>query len=143
LVGTPPLIRAASFYAALPSTTAIAATAVVIAALKADVTAADPDAEVGARSAVLSRSAGGSKGRIRSLSVHVSSGKRGSAHHSLRQLVACYAVLRVGAPEHSPWRAPRDDLNDSSCQGTIFDFSISQPQEVALVGEPGEAVGKH
>jgi hypothetical protein len=46
LVGTPPLLRAASFYAALPSTTAAAtaiiATAVVIAAaLKAEVTAAD------------------------------------------------------------------------------------------------------
>ena len=117
----PPLLRAASLYAALPSTTAastaITATAVVkAAALEAEVTAADPDTEVGARSAILSRSAGGSKGRIRFLSVHLSSGKRGSAHHSLRQLVACYPVLRVGAPEHSPWRAPRDDLNDSSCQ---------------------------
>src|SRR5215218_7631047 len=107
MVGTPPLIRAASFYAALPSTTAIAATAVVIAALKADVTAADPDAEVGTRSAVLSRSAGGSTGRNRFLSVYLSSGKRGSTYHSLHQLVACYAVLRMGAAKHSPWQAPR------------------------------------
>ena len=81
MVGTLPLIRAASFYAALPSTTAVAtaitATAVVkAAALKAEPTAAHPDAEVGARSAVLSRSAGGSTGRIRFLSVHLSSGKR-------------------------------------------------------------------
>jgi hypothetical protein len=53
--------------------------------------------------------------------------------------VKCYLVLRVGAPEHSPWRALRDDLNDSSYQGTVLDFSIFQPQEVALVGEPGEA----
>ena len=45
----------------------------------------------------------------------------------------------MGAPEHSPWRAPRDDLNVSSYQGTVLDFSISQPYEVALVGEPGEA----
>jgi len=49
-------------YATLPSTTAgasaITATAVVIAAFKAEVAAADPDAEVGARSAVPSRSAG-------------------------------------------------------------------------------------
>ena len=69
------MIRAASFYAALPSTTAVAtaitATAVVIAAFKAEVTAADPDAEVGARSAVLSRSAGGSTGRIRFLSAFI------------------------------------------------------------------------
>jgi hypothetical protein len=62
------------------------------------------------------------------------SGKRGSAHHSLRQLVACYPVLRVGAPEHSPWRAPRDDLNDSSYQGTVLEFSIFQLYEVAPVG---------
>jgi hypothetical protein len=48
------------------------ATAVVIAAaLKADVTAAGPDAEVGARSALLSRSASGSTGRIRFLGVHL------------------------------------------------------------------------
>jgi uncharacterized protein len=53
--------------------------------------------------------------------------------------VTCYLVLRAGAPEHSPWRALRDDLNDSSYQGTVLDFSIFQPQEVALVGEPGEA----
>jgi hypothetical protein len=121
LVGTPPLLRAASFYAALPSTTAVAtpitATAVVIATtLKAEVTTADPEAEVGARSRSLSRSAGGSTSRIRFLSVHLSSGKRGSAHHSLRRRVTCYRVLRMGAPEHSPWRAPRDDLNDSSYQ---------------------------
>ncbi len=45
----------------------------------------------------------------------------------------------MGAPEHSPWRAPRDHLNDSAYQGTVLDFSISQPYEVALVGEPGEA----
>jgi hypothetical protein len=58
----PPLLRVASFYAALPSTTAVAtaitATAVVITtAPKAEVIAADPPAEVGARSAVLSRPA--------------------------------------------------------------------------------------
>ena len=80
-------VGAASSYAALPSTTAgataITATAVVMAAaLKTDDTAAHPDAEVGARSAP-SRSAGGSTGRIRFLSVHLSSGKGGSAHHSL------------------------------------------------------------
>jgi uncharacterized protein YyaL (SSP411 family) len=45
----------------------------------------------------------------------------------------------MGAPKHSPWRTPRDDLNVSSYQGTVLDFSISQPYEVALVGEPGEA----
>ncbi len=45
----------------------------------------------------------------------------------------------MGAPEHSPWRAPRDDLNDPSYQGTVLDLSISQPYEVTLVGEPGEA----
>src|SRR5215217_1039494 len=120
-----PLLGATSFFAALPSTTAVATaitvTAVVIAAaLKAEVTAADPDAVVGARSAVLSRSAGGSADRIRFLSVHLASGKRGSAHHSLRRLVACYPVLRMGAPEHSPRRAPRDDLNDSSYQQRFF-----------------------
>jgi hypothetical protein len=43
------------------------------------------------------------------------------------------------SPEHSPWRTPRDDLDDSSYQGTVLDFSISHPYEVALVGEPGEA----
>jgi hypothetical protein len=53
--------------------------------------------------------------------------------------VACYPVLRLRAPEHSLWRAPRDDLDDSSYQGTVLDFSIFQPQEVVLVGEPGEA----
>src|SRR5688572_32956561 len=67
------------------------------------------------------------------------SGKRGTAHHSLRRLVACYPVLRMGAPEHSPWHAPRHHLNDSSYQGTVLDLSIFQPQEVPLVGEPGEA----
>jgi uncharacterized protein len=41
--------------------------------------------------------------------------------------------------EHSSWRVPRDDLDDSSHQGTVLDFCISQPYEVALVGEPGEA----
>ena len=45
----------------------------------------------------------------------------------------------MGAPEHSPWRAPHDGLNDPSYQGTVLDCSISQPYEVALVGEPGEA----
>ena len=75
MVGTPPLLRVASFYAVLPSTAAvttpITATAIVIAAaLKAEVTAY-PDEEVGARSAVLSRSSGGSTGRIRFLSVHL------------------------------------------------------------------------
>ncbi len=45
----------------------------------------------------------------------------------------------MGAPEHSPWHAPRSDLDDSSYQGAVLDFSIFQPQEVALVGEPGEA----
>jgi hypothetical protein len=59
---------------------------------------------------------GGSTGRIRFLSVHFSSGKRGSAHHSLRRRVACYPILRTEAPEHSPWRAPREDLNNSSYQ---------------------------
>src|SRR5215211_5443539 len=58
---------------------------------------------------------------------------------SLCRLVACYPVLRIRAPKHSPWRAPRDDLNDSSYQGTVLDFSIFQPYEVTLVGEPGEA----
>jgi hypothetical protein len=71
------------------------------------------------RSAVLSRSAGGSTGLNRFLSVRLSSGKRGSAHHSLCQLVACYSVLRMGTPEHSPWRAPCDDLDDSSYQQTF------------------------
>ena len=50
-----------------------------------------------------------------------------------------YPVLRTEAPKHSPWRAPRGDLNVSLYQGTVLDFSISQPYEVALVGEPGEA----
>jgi hypothetical protein len=101
--------------------TAITATAVVkAAALKAEVTAADPDTEVGARSAILSQSAGGFTGRIRFLSVHLSSGKRGSAHHSLRRLVACYTVLRMESSEHSPWPAPRDDLNDSLYQQRLF-----------------------
>ncbi len=68
-----------------------------------------------------------------------SSGKRGTAHHSLRRLVACCPVLRMGIPEHSPWRAPRDDLDDSLYQGTVLDFPILHPYEVALVGEPGEA----
>ena len=59
MIGTS-LLGAAPFYAALPSTTAVAtaitATAVVIAAaLKAEVTAADPDAQVDGRSFVLSR----------------------------------------------------------------------------------------
>jgi hypothetical protein len=65
LVGTS-LLVAAPFYATLPSTTAgataITATAVVIADFETEVAAADPDAEVGAevraRSAVPSRSAG-------------------------------------------------------------------------------------
>ena len=70
------MIRAASFYAALPSTTAVAtiitAIAVVIAAaLKAEATVADPDTAVGVRSAVLLWSAGGSKGRIRFLSASI------------------------------------------------------------------------
>src|SRR5215212_8582717 len=110
-----PLLGATSFFAALPSTTAVAiaitVTAVVIAAaLKAELTAADPDAEVGARSA----------GLIRFLSIPLPSGKRGSAHHSVRRLMACYPVLlRMGAPEHSPWRVPRDDLNSSSYQQRI------------------------
>jgi hypothetical protein len=52
--------------------------------------------------------------------------------------VACYSGLRLGAAEHSPWLAPRNYLNDSSYQGTVLDFSISQPYEVALVGEPAE-----
>jgi hypothetical protein len=59
---------------------------------------------------------------------------QGSAHHSLRRLVACYSELRMESPEHSPWRALRDDLNDSSYQGTVSEFSIFQPYEVALVG---------
>ena len=66
-------------------------------------------------------------------------GKRGSTYHSLRQFVTCYPVLRMGASEHSPWWAPLDDLDDSSYQGSALDFSIFQPQEVALVGEPAEA----
>jgi hypothetical protein len=53
--------------------------------------------------------------------------------------VAYYPVLRIRVPEHSPWRAPRDDLNVSSYQGTVLDFSIFQQYEVALVGEPAEA----
>jgi hypothetical protein len=109
LVGTLPLLRAASFYAALPSTTAVAtaitaAVVAIAAALKAEVTTADPDAEVDARSAVLSRWAGSSTGRIRFLRIPLPSGKRGSAHHCLGRFVACYPVLRMGAPEHSPWR---------------------------------------
>jgi hypothetical protein len=46
---------------------------------------------------------------------------RGSAHRSLGRgrLVACYAALRMGAPEHSPWRVVRDDLDDSADQGTV------------------------
>jgi hypothetical protein len=72
------VIRVASFYAALPSTTAVAtvitAIAVVIAAaLKAEPTVADPDTAVGVRSAVLLWSAGGSKGPDPlPLSVHLS-----------------------------------------------------------------------
>jgi hypothetical protein len=62
------------------------------------------------------------------------SGKRGSAHHSLRRLVAYYPELRMESPDHSLWRALRDDLNDSSYQGTVIEFSIFQPYEVALVG---------
>jgi hypothetical protein len=106
------VIRVASFYAALPSTTAVAtvitAIAVVIAAaLKAEPTVADPDTAVGVRSAVLLWSAGGSKGPDPlPLSVHLSFGKRESAHRSLGLLAACYAVLRMGAPEYSPWRVP-------------------------------------
>ena len=70
------MIRAASFYAALPSTTAVAtiitAIAVVIAAaLKAEPTVADPDTAVGVRSAVLLWSAGDSTGRIRFLSAFI------------------------------------------------------------------------
>jgi hypothetical protein len=70
------VIRAASFYAALPSTTAVAtvitAIAVVIAAaLKAEPTVADPDTAVGFRSAALLWSASGSKGRIRFLSAFI------------------------------------------------------------------------
>ena len=113
------MIRAASFYAALPSTTAVAtvitAIAVVIAAaLKAEPTVAYPDTAVGVRSAVLLWSAGGSKGPDPlPLSVHLSFGKRESTHHSHGRLVARYAVLRMGAPEHSPWRVVRDDLDDS------------------------------
>jgi hypothetical protein len=64
------------------------------------------------------------------------SAKHGSTHHSLRRFVACYPVLRMGAPEHSPWQTPRDELNDSACQGIVLGFSIFQPKEVALVGEP-------
>jgi uncharacterized protein YyaL (SSP411 family) len=45
----------------------------------------------------------------------------------------------MAAPGHSPWWAPRDDLNDSSYQDTVLDFSVFQPHEVALVGEPGAA----
>jgi uncharacterized protein len=45
----------------------------------------------------------------------------------------------MAAPEHSPWWAPRDDLNDSSYQDTVLDFSVFQPYEVALGGEPGAA----
>jgi len=45
----------------------------------------------------------------------------------------------MGAPEHSPWRVVRDDLDDSADQGTVKDFSISQTYEVALLGEPAEA----
>jgi hypothetical protein len=83
--------------------------------LKAEVTAADPDAEVGACSAVLSRSAGGCTGRSHFLGVHLSSGKRGSAHHSLRRLrVARYPVLRMESPERSPRQAPRDGLYNPS-----------------------------
>jgi uncharacterized protein len=48
-------------------------------------------------------------------------------------------VLRMESLEHSSWRAPRDDLNDSSYQGAVLDFCIFQPYEVARVGEPGEA----
>jgi uncharacterized protein YyaL (SSP411 family) len=47
--------------------------------------------------------------------------------------------ITYGIPRTFTRRAPRDDLNDSSCQGTVLDFSIFQPYEVALVGEPGEA----
>jgi hypothetical protein len=115
------VIRAASFYAALPSTTAVAtiitAIAVVIAAaLKGEPTVADPDTAVGVRSAVLLWSAGGSKGPDPlPLSVHLSFGKRESAHRSLGRLVACYPVLRMGAPEHSPWRVP-----PGGCQAMIL-----------------------
>jgi hypothetical protein len=67
------------------------------------------------------------------------SGKRGSTQRSLCQLVVCYPVLCMDSPEHSQWLAPRDELDDSSYQGTVLDFSIFQLQEVELVGEPGEA----
>jgi hypothetical protein len=63
---------------------------------------------------------GGSTGRIRFFRVHLPSCKRGSAHHSLRRLVAYYAVLRMGAAEHSPWRAPHHYLDDVSNQQRFF-----------------------
>jgi hypothetical protein len=40
------------------------------------------------------------------------SGKRGSTHRSLGLLVACYPVLRMDSPKHSPWLAPQHE--DSS-----------------------------
>jgi hypothetical protein len=114
---------AAPSYTALPSTAAVATTttASMAPALKGEDTTADPAAEVGASPAVPSRSAGGSARPIRSLGVHLlPSGRRGSAHRSLRRLMTCYPVLRKGAPERSPWQAPRDALNVPSYRQWFF-----------------------
>jgi hypothetical protein len=148
LVGTS-LLGATSSYAALPSTTAvataIAATAVLIAtSLRAEVTAADPDAKVGARSAVLWRAAGGSTALIRFLGVHLSSGRRDSTYHSLRSLVACYPILRKGAPERSPCRASHDDLDDSSYQQRLSVCPRSEPElDPGVADRPALYGGQH
>jgi hypothetical protein len=140
LVGTPPLLRAASFYAALSSTTAVAtaitATAVVVSTtLETEVTVAHPQTRPGARTAVLWWSVGGCTGRIPYLSIHPSSGKRGSSHHSLRQRIACFLVLRKGVPERSTWLTLRDDLNDSSYQLVVFSVDSRSVPEL----DPGFA----
>src|SRR5215208_7772229 len=61
--------------------------------------------------------AGGSKRRTRFLGVHlILPVSAVPLIPLLAGLVTCYAVIRLGAPEHSIGRAPRDDLNDSSYQ---------------------------
>jgi hypothetical protein len=88
------VLRAASFYAALPSTTAVAITA----ALEVGVSDADPDAEGGARSAVPSCSAVGSAGPIRSLGVRLPSGRRWSAHRSFLPVGDMLSGITYGSP---------------------------------------------
>jgi hypothetical protein len=51
-------------------------------------------------------------------------------------LTACCTRYYVWESPNIHHGAPRDGLNDSSCQGTFLDFSISRPYEVVLVGDP-------